>query len=131
MLDPEWQMFGCNDSPPITPTPGVGVIRTVAFALFAEIPAGSNGSLVSYAFDVTCPACVHGDRSELRLTRLIDDIAGFSITNGSFMFLDPTLPTPTPSPTPPPIPATDPAGISILVLVISGLMALGSLRQRH
>lgn len=90
-LNPEWVMFACTEYDP-------GTVRGAGFSLTTSIPAGSVGSLVIFTFTVTCPGCQDNDSSSLSITRLLDDIAFFSSTPGTFTYYCGTG-TPVPSPT--------------------------------
>ncbi len=141
-LNPGWILFDCN-------SPSPGIVRAGAFGLSA-IPAGSNGSFVLINFTVTCGACTDGQVSALTIQRLLDDLSTFTPVPGTFTFRIPPTPTPTftptpiptdtpiptatptpeVTPTPAPIPATDPVGLGIIILVISGILGLSSFRRK-
>jgi hypothetical protein len=95
-LNPDWMFFDCRED-----TPGEVIIG--GFDL-DPIPAGSSGSIAVLTFQVVCTDCVEGEFSFLNVTELVDDIAGFTPTNGVFMFQCEGTPTGTPivSPTAPP-----------------------------
>jgi len=103
-LDPGWTMFDCLENDP-------GDITVAGFALPpAEIPAGSEGSLVNLTFTVTCPTCSEGDTSAISLFDLRDDIEFFGIVPGTFTYTCEPQPTATPTTVPPtntPVPPTD------------------------
>ncbi len=87
-LDPGWVLFGCNE-------PEEGEIRTTAFAYPGVIPAGSNGSIITLTFQVTCWHCIMNDQSIVSLSDLTADIDGWEQQGAVFTYSCPPTPTPT------------------------------------
>lgn len=79
-MDPKWQMESAREVSP-------GVVRFVAFAVNSNIPKGSSGSMVELVFNVTCDTCNAKATSSLKIENIHDDIANFSLTEGTFTYL--------------------------------------------
>ena len=105
-LDPAWIFFGCNEVEP-------GRIR-VGGTSFAGISAGSSGTIITLEFDITCSTCHSGDQCPLTLSNIVDDLYGYTITNGIFTYPCEGTPEPTPEPTDTPVPVSPTPSTGIL-----------------
>ncbi|MCD4655105.1 right-handed parallel beta-helix repeat-containing protein [bacterium] len=81
-LDPGWLMFDCCQ-------PQIDEVVMAGFSSETSIPQGSTGCIGRFYFVVQCPDCTHQDVSILVFENLMDDIATFSPSNGTFTYLDP------------------------------------------
>ena len=98
------QTFNLFDCALVVP----GVLRVGGLDFSESIPAGSDGTLITISFNVTCWACQQGDVCIMDLINIADDIVPFSIDQGTFTqpCVGPTF-TPTPEFTDTPVIPTD------------------------
>jgi len=97
-LNPGWMFFNSNEAIP-------GDVTLGAFTMSA-IPQGSNGSLAVLTFNVVCSSCYFGQTSAQTLFDAADDIATFTLTNGTFTYTCGPTVTPTAAPTNSPTPTS-------------------------
>ena len=83
------------------------------------IPAGTSGTLIVLDFRVTCGSCLPMDTCTISADDFVSDVLTWDSSDGQFIFVDPT-----PSVTPNAVPATGPAGIGILITMMSTLLVV-------
>lgn len=74
-LNPDWILFDCIENAP-------GTIRTGAFAIH-PVPKESDGSLVIFTFEVISDSWSVGRDRNFTISRLMDDLQGFTIEDAS------------------------------------------------